>query len=610
MKILVLNCGSSSIKADVLQFSKKNTPPTRPLTLLLESLNTATPQLWIGEKKQTLPKLPDYHAALDVVLDAVMKRSKTQDLIAIGHRVAHGDDHKQPTLIDNAVERDIEQISYLAPQHNPIQLVGIRKAKKAFPKLPHIAVFDTAFHHTLPRRAYSYPLPQHLVEKYHIRRYGFHGTSHQYVARKAADYLKTDLQRLRLISCHLGSGCSLTAIEWGRSVETSMGMSPLEGVPMMSRSGDIDAGILLDLMENEELSAAQMRHLLHKESGLKGMTGKDDLREIEALAAQGDDAAQQALKVFAHRILKYIGAYAVVMGGVDAIIFTGGIGENSRLVRQHIGSHLAFLGMHLDDFANQQAAVSLQNPVVDICESRSPNKLLVIKTDEQLEIARQCLPIALEKHKVNQDLKIPIAVSARHVHLSQKSIDKLFGKNYQLRPFKELSQKGNFAAQETLTLIGTKGKIENVRILMPPRNEDQVEISRTDEFILGVDAPVRASGDLANTPSLILFAPQTGRRLKLKQGVICAWRHIHISPEEAARFGVEDKDIVEVQVKNKERSLTFGNVLIRVSQGAKLEMHIDTDEANAAEINTGEVGELVGARPTQAQASLKSKHIK
>ncbi|MCC5945497.1 MAG: phosphate propanoyltransferase [Bernardetiaceae bacterium] len=233
-------------------------------------------------------------------------------------------------------------------------------------------------------------------------------------------------------------------------------------------------------------------------------------------------------------------------------------------------------------------------------------KILAIRTDEQRAIAEQTADFISEKYKVNTILQIPVAVSARHAHLTQKTVEKLFGKGYQLTKFRDLSQPGQYACQETLTLIGPKNNIEKVRILGPTRPEDQIEISRTDEFILGIDAPVRASGHIENTPGIILEGTE-GRRVNLKEGVICAWRHIHMHPDDAVKFGVEDKDVVEVEIDNKGRSLIFGDVLVRVSPQFNLEMHIDTDEANAAEIRPGDTGAL---RHTGSEGHLLKRKIK
>jgi acetate kinase len=379
-----------------------------------------------------------------------------------------------------------------------------------------------------------------------------------------------------------------------------MGMTPLEGLVMGTRSGDVDAGVLLYLMQKEGMSTADLDRMLNKESGLEGITGEHDMRDIEERAAGGDENARLGLQVFSHRLRKYIGAYAAVMGGADAIVFTGGIGENSAVIRERVAQRLEFLGAILNEDANRDADKDHPNAIADISTANSRCKLLVVPTDEQYEIARQAAVIAGERHKVKDETSvIPIAVSARHVHLTRETLDILFGKGHELTVHKWLSQPEQFAAKEKVTLVGPKNRIERVRILGPLRSQDQVEIARTDEFFLGVDAPVRASGHTKNTPGITLIGPAGS--VTLREGVICAWRHIHMTPDDAARFGVEDKDVVEVSVSDGERGLTFGNVLVRVSPKYRLEMHIDTDEANAAELGQGALGVLV---PTSRTAGL------
>ncbi|RMG72050.1 MAG: phosphate propanoyltransferase, partial [Bacteroidetes bacterium] len=279
-------------------------------------------------------------------------------------------------------------------------------------------------------------------------------------------------------------------------------------------------------------------------------------------------------------------------GGVDAIVFTGGIGENSASIRERAAQRLEFLGAMLDEDANRDADRDAPHQIADISMAHSPARILVIPTDEQHEIARQAATLLSNLPKqVPSQKTIPIAISARHVHLTQEAVEQLFGPGHTLSVYKWLSQPGQFAAHEQVTLVGPKNRIERVRVLGPVRNACQVEISRTDEFFLGIDAPVRASGHTANSPGMTLIGPYG--QLSLKEGVICAWRHIHMTPEDARDLGVSDKDVVEVRVENPERSLTFGRVLVRVSPTYKLEMHIDTDEGNAAELGRGATGVLM-----------------
>ncbi len=601
MNILVINCGSSSIKAEVIESISGN----RFISLRVERLDDQ-PQIIIkGEAEPIACNGNDFDEILKYAIEVLQQHTKDIEISGIGHRVVHGGENfSQAVVIDEKVEDIIDALSALAPLHNPINLKGINIAESFYPDLPHIAVFDTAFHQTLPKRAQIYAIDQEVAKKHGIRRYGFHGTSHEFVANRAAKFLKTDTRNLRLITCHLGNGCSMTAIEYGRSIETSMGMTPLEGLVMGTRVGDIDAGILIHLLKEENWSAEDLDRFLNKESGLKGLSGiGNDMRDIIEKSAEGDSDCRLALNVFSHQIRKYIGAYTTLMGGVDAIIFTGGIGENSAVVRHRVCQRLEFLGAVLDEDKNR-AQLSQEEKVIEFSEAFSRVKLLAVATDEQLAIARESAKLIEECDKVNADLNIPIAISARHVHLTQESVEALFGKDYQLTEYKPLSQPGQFAANERVTIVGPKNKIERVRILGPTRSKNQVEISRTDEFFLGIDAPIRQSGQTENSPGCVLIGDKG--KVTLKDGVICAWRHIHMTSEDAEKFEVVDKDIVEVEINSSGRSLTFGNVMIRVSPKYKLEMHIDTDEGNAAELSHGAEGTLVG---TDGQAVLKKKNI-
>jgi len=537
------------------------------------------------------------------VLAAALPRLITDEVSVVGHRVVHGGERfVRPTRIDAEVETAIEALFPLAPLHNPPNLAGIRAARELLPKVPHVAVFDTAFHATLPRRARLYALPAGMAEARGIRRYGFHGTSHAFVSRAAADHLKQPLEDLRIITCHLGNGASACAVEYGRSVETTMGMTPLEGLVMGTRCGDLDPGVVLELARS--LGVEETDRVLNRESGLWGLSGiGNDLRDIEDRAAEGDEPCRMAIHVLAHRLRKHIGALASVMGGVDAIVFTAGIGENSALVRHRACQRLDFLGARLDEDRNRDATVSRDATVWEISHYHSRVKLLVVKTDEEAEIARQAAAVGAGRDLLPSGLPpIPIGISARHIHLTQESVEALFGEGHELTPRNPLSQPGQFACEETLTVVGPKRSIEGVRILGPVRRGNQIEVSRTDEFFLGIDAPVRNSGDTKNSPGIKLIGP--AGELMLEDGLICARRHIHMTPADAAIYGVKDKDVVDVAVDSPGRDLVFGDVLIRVKGSYALEMHIDTDEANAAEIRRGHEGMLV---PTGRNARLIRK---
>lgn len=596
MHVLVINCGSSSIKAAVIDAATG----ARAADLQAERLGTPGAAATLTGPAGTRPLAldgADAVAALDRCLPALVDHAGVA-LSGVGHRVVHGGERfTAPTLLTPDVITAIEALSPLAPLHNPANVAGMRAARRLFPGLPHVAVFDTAFHATLPTRAKTYALPRELAEKHGLRRYGFHGTSHAWAARTAAAHLEADLRDLRIITCHLGNGASATAVELGRSVETSMGMTPLEGLVMGTRSGDVDAGLVLRVMQEEGWSAAEMDAVLNRESGLAGLSGVgNDMRDIEARAAGGDEPCRLALHVFTHRLRRYIGAYAAVMGGVDAIVFTGGIGENSALVRHRTLQRLGFLGARLSEDRNRDARVSVAAPVAELHERHSRVALLVVACDEQRELARATVALVCEQDKVQAPRTIPIAVSARHIHLTREAVDTLFGPGHALTPIKPLSQPGQFACAEKLTVVGPRRSIEGVRVLGPERPACQVEISRTDEFFLGLDAPVRDSGDVRQSAGCTLVGPAGS--LTLKEGVICARRHIHMTPADAEAFGVGDRDVVEVAVDSDGRDLVFGDVLVRVSPKYKLEMHLDTDEANAAQIERGHAGALIDTAAT------------
>ena len=576
MHVLVVNAGSSSLKLSIVD-----------------------PTLGARVAEATLERIPagGHRAALQAALPELLEAGGVK-LAAVGHRVVHGGDgFTAPVQIDDAVAGALEQLVPLAPLHVPANLAGVAAARALVPGVPHVAVFDTAFHATLPNRARRYALPLELAEEHGIRRYGFHGPSHQYVAERAAEHLGAALEELRIITCHLGNGASATAVEYGRSVETSMGMTPLEGLVMGTRSGDVDPGALLHLAREEGLDLDGLDRLLNKESGLAGLSGiGNDMRDIEEAAARGDERCRAALHAFCHRLRKYIGAYAAVMGGVDAIVFTAGIGENSALVRHRTAQRLEFLGARLDEDLNRSAAVSREVPVVEISPPHARCRILVVKTDEAHAIARDVARTVLDLGAVQDHKPIPIAVSARHVHLTADAVRVLFGEGAKLTPRKWLSQPGQFACEERVTLHGPRRSIERVGIIGPVRRACQIEVSRTDEYHLGLDAPIRRSGQVANSPGITLEG--TAGRLTLEEGVVQAWRHIHMQPEDAEHYGVQDGDVVSVAVDSGGRDLVFGDVLVRVKGSYLLEMHIDTDEANAADLSAGDSGVLALTRGT------------
>ncbi len=588
MNILVLNCGSSSVKIDLFDDQSGSHLRSADVERIGKSACLATLEMAGQIQTMALPDA-DHALAIEVVLPELLREVTVQ---AVGHRVVHGGRlFVAPTRIDTEVVAALRSLIPLAPLHNPANIAGIEVALRLLPEAEHVAVFDTAFHSTLPKRAFLYALPPALVEKHGIRRYGFHGPSHCWVARQAADYLGTDIRELRVITCHLGNGASVCAVEYGRSVETSMGMTPLEGLVMGTRAGDVDAGILINLMRSEGLTADDVDRLLNKQSGLAGLTGTRDMRDIEQLANDGDAAARLGIGIFAHRVRKYIGAYAAVMGGLEAIVFTAGIGENSALIRHRVAQRFGFLGARINEDANRDVKLNDDNPVADISDANSRVRLLVVRTDEARAISREAAKLAQQRDRVQREPAIPVAVSARHIHLTDAAVETLFGAGHKLTPAKMLSQPGQFACEEELTIVGPKRSIEGVRVLGPTRSKCQVEISRTDEFFLGVDAPVRNSGDVENSPGVTLIG--SAGQLTLPQGLICARRHIHMTPVDAEVFGVQNGDVVSVAFDSDGRDLIFGDVSIRVSPKYKLEMHIDTDEANAAELPPLTTGDLV-----------------
>jgi len=461
--------------------------------------------------------------------------------------------------------------------------------------VPQVAVFDTAFHHTLPAYAYLYGLPYELYEKKGVRRYGFHGTSHAYVSLRAAQFLGRRPNELEIVSCHLGNGSSLCAVDHGRSVDTTMGFTPAEGLIMGTRCGDLDAGVLAFLERTEGLTAAQSEELVNKKSGLLGLSGiSSDMREVMKAADADEPRALLAVKAYCYRVRKYIGAYVAAMGGLDAVVFTGGIGQGSAEVRALALQGLSGMGIRLDDNRNRDARGF--DEVCRISTDDSPVEVLVVPTDEERMMAREALR-ALSRSYITRVLETQkqqpflVEVSAHHIHLTQEHVEALFGKGHQLTRHADLSQPGQYACKEQLTIVGPKGRIERVRVLGPTRRMTQVEIAMTEQFKLGVHPPIRESGDIKDTPGCTLEGPAGS--VALDRGVICALRHIHMTPSDALGYGVRDKSFVRVRVAG-DRELVFGDVRVRVDPNFALAMHIDTDEANAADIQTGAQGYIDG----------------
>ncbi|MBK1630963.1 acetate kinase [Thiohalocapsa halophila] len=397
MKILVLNSGSSSIKFRLFSVSDGDWQVAASGAVTRLGEEGASVRLsWSdasGEARarEEAAEIGSHHAGIERIVASLQDTGALggiDELGAVGHRVVHGGEaFHAPTLVDDDVIAAIRQMIPLAPLHNPANLDGILVARELFPGVPQVAVFDTAFHQTMPRTAYRYAIPGYLYREHHVRRYGFHGTSHHYVAKAAARRLGKPLSQCNLITLHLGNGASATAIRDGASVDTSMGMTPLEGLVMGSRCGDIDPAVHFYLCRHLGFDNDTLDDLLNRQSGLVGLCGVNDMREVHRLAEAGNEDAELALGVTCHRLRKYIGAYAAVLGHVDALVFTGGIGENDAEVRRCACADLTQLGIALDAEANARAQGSLE--VISSADSRVA--VLVVPTDEELEIGRQAL---------------------------------------------------------------------------------------------------------------------------------------------------------------------------------------------------------------------------
>jgi len=393
MKVAVVNCGSSSIKYEVFRIRGW----ARLAEGLIEKIGGADGRLrqvrWKAdgttEERSYRQQLPGHREAFDFMTgvnrsDRIIEHES--ELFGIGHRVVHGGGRfLEPTLVDDGVVAALKELVPLAPLHNPSNILGIEAARARFPHVPQVAVFDTAFHHTLPPHAFHYAVPYDLYTEHHVRRYGFHGISHSYVATEASRYLGKAPAEVNLVTLHLGNGASAAAVQRGRSIDTSMDMTPLEGLVMGTRCGDIDPALPFHLMRHAGMSAEEIEVLLETRSGLKGICGMNDMREILEQAAMGNDRARLAVEMFCYRIRKYIGAYIAVLGRVDAVVFTGGIGENASPIRERACRGLEHLGISIDEKKNASAGSS----ITEIQKDGAPVKVLVIRTDEEWEIARQ-----------------------------------------------------------------------------------------------------------------------------------------------------------------------------------------------------------------------------
>ena len=400
MKVLVINCGSSSLK---FQLIDSNTEACLAKGLceriaIEGSMISYTPAG--GEKEKKVTPMPDHTEAIRLVLDVLTNPvtgvvKNLDEIGAVGHRVVHGGERfAQSVLIDDAVLKAIEECNDLAPLHNPANLIGINACRKLMPSTPMVAVFDTAFHQTMPEEAYMYGIPYEYYRKYKVRRYGFHGTSHSYVSRRAAQVLNLKYEDLKIIVCHLGNGASVSAVKNGKCVDTSMGLTPLEGLIMGTRSGDIDPAIIEFIAHKENKNIDEIMNILDKKSGVLGLSDNlsSDFRDIEDGYFKGDENAVRAMKTFCYRVVKQIGAYVAAMNGVDIICFTAGVGENGPLVRTLVCEQLGYLGIELDEEANAKRGED-----IEITKTGCKTKVMVIPTNEELAIARETVQITEQR---------------------------------------------------------------------------------------------------------------------------------------------------------------------------------------------------------------------
>ncbi len=392
MNILVINCGSSSLKFQLIDAVSEKLIAKGLCERIGIDGSRIVYQPAGGEKQITETPMPDHNKAIQMVIDALTNAEtgvvkNLSEIGAVGHRIVHGGEKfASSVVITEDVISAIEECSDLAPLHNPANLIGVRACQKIMPDTPMVAVFDTAFHQTMPEEAYIYGIPYRYYEKYKVRRYGFHGTSHSYVSKRAAEVLGEDIGKLKLIVCHLGNGASVSAVKYGKSVDTSMGLTPLEGLIMGTRSGDLDPAIIEFIAHKEDKSLEEVMQLLNKESGVLGLSNQfsSDFRDLEDSYQQGKPEGTRAMKAFAYRVAKYIGAYTAAMNGVDGICFTAGLGENSPLIREMICGYLGYLGVALDPEQNAKRGEDLVVSTKD-----SGTKILVIPTNEELAIARE-----------------------------------------------------------------------------------------------------------------------------------------------------------------------------------------------------------------------------
>ena len=393
MKVLVINCGSSSLKYQLINMENEYVLAMGICERIGIEGSFLKHQPGEGAKITIQTPMPTHMEAIQSVIDALVDEKhgvikNMSEINAVGHRVVHaGEKYAYSVILDKEVKAALTECIELAPLHNPPNIIGIEACEKIMPGVPMVGVFDTAFHQTMPKEAYIYALPYELYEKYKIRRYGFHGTSHKYVSEKTAEFLGKPLSELKLITCHLGNGASVAAVNKGKSVDTSMGFTPLEGLVMGTRAGDMDPAIVTFIQDKENLTSEEVNNLLNKKSGVLGISKlSSDFRDVEEAAEKGNENAKLALDVYNYRVKKYIGAYMAAMNGADAIIFTAGLGENSDFVREAICRDMDFLGIKIDTQKNK-----VRSKLTDISAEGSRVKVLIVPTNEELMIARDTM---------------------------------------------------------------------------------------------------------------------------------------------------------------------------------------------------------------------------
>lgn len=392
MNILVINCGSSSLKYQLIDSESERVLAKGLCERIGIDGSAITHQPAGREKRTDKVNMSGHTVAVKLVIDKLTDKevgviSSLEEIDAVGHRIVHGGERfASSVVITEEVLRQVEECNDLAPLHNPANLIGINSCREVMPDVPMVGVFDTAFHQTMPKKAYMYGLPYEYYDKYKVRRYGFHGTSHDFVSRRAAEILHKDIEDMRIIVCHLGNGASVSAVKNGESVDTSMGLTPLEGLIMGTRSGDMDPAIVTFIAEKEKITAEEVINICNKKSGVLGLSDglSSDFRDLAQAAADGNEKAATALETYAYRVGKYIGAYAAAMNGVDVIVFTAGAGENNAEVRRLIGQYIGFLGTNIDEERNK-----IRGEEIILSDEGSKVVTMVIPTDEELAIARE-----------------------------------------------------------------------------------------------------------------------------------------------------------------------------------------------------------------------------